>query len=44
MTMKIKTNGSDRQWEKLVKLGPGFSPVFDPVTKSVPVDVSAERL
>lgn len=44
MTMKIKTNADERQWNKLVKLGPGFSPVFDSVTKGVPVEVCAERM
>jgi uncharacterized OsmC-like protein len=43
MTMKIKTSADERQWERLVRLGPGFSPVFDSVTKGVPVEVRAER-
>lgn len=43
MTMKIRTNADGRQWERLVRLGPGFSPVFDSITKGVPVEVTAER-
>lgn len=43
MKMRIRTDADDRQWERLVCLGPGFSPVFDSVTKGVPVEVSAER-
>jgi uncharacterized OsmC-like protein len=44
MSMKVKTNANERQWAKLVKLGPTFSPVFDSVTKGVPVDITAERM
>ena len=44
MTMRIKTSATDRQWEKLVTLGPTFSPVFDSLTKGVPVTVNAERI
>jgi uncharacterized OsmC-like protein len=44
MTMKIMTNASDLQWAKLAAIGPAFSPVFDSVTKGVPVDLRAERM
>lgn len=44
MTMRIKTRADDRQWSKLVDLGPGFSAVFDSLTNGVPVEVSAERI
>jgi uncharacterized OsmC-like protein len=44
MTMKIKTSASDRQWARLITLGPDFSPVFDSVTRGVPVDIAAERM
>lgn len=44
MKMRIKTDATEKQWERLVRLGPSFSPVFDSVTKGVPVEVTAERL
>jgi uncharacterized OsmC-like protein len=44
MTMRIRTSASDQQWANLIQLGPHFSPVFDTVTKGVPVDVSTERM
>jgi uncharacterized OsmC-like protein len=44
MTMKILPNASDLQWAKLAAIGPAFSPVFDSVTKGVPVDLRAERM
>jgi uncharacterized OsmC-like protein len=43
MKMKIATKADARQWEKLVQLGPTFSPVFDSITKGVPVQLTAER-
>ena len=44
MSMKIKADASDEQIQQLGKLGPTFSPVFDSLTKGVPVSVSADRL
>ena len=44
MKLKIKANVTDEQFEELGCLGPMFSPVFDSVTKGVPVAVSAERM
>jgi len=44
MSMKIKSKADDRAWSKLIKLGPSFSPVFDSITKGVPVDLIAERM
>jgi uncharacterized OsmC-like protein len=44
ITMKIDTDADERQWNTLTKLGPTFSPVFDTVTKGVPVDIHAERM
>jgi hypothetical protein len=41
--MRIKTNADDRQWAKLVKFGPTFSPVFESITNGVPVQLTAER-
>lgn len=41
---KIKADVSDEQLQELGKLGPMYSPVYDSVTKGVPVDVTAERM
>lgn len=41
---KIKANVPDDQLQTLVELGTGHSPVFDSVTKGVPVSVTAERM
>ncbi|NLT68994.1 MAG: OsmC family protein [Acidobacteria bacterium] len=44
MHFKIKTDAPDDQFKVLEQLGPTFSPVFDSVTKGVPVIVKAERV
>jgi uncharacterized OsmC-like protein len=44
MTMRIKSSADESQWARLVTLGPRFSPVYDSVTKGVPVEVCAERM
>ena len=44
MKLRIKTSASDEQIQELVCLGPTFSPVFDSVTKGVPVSVVAEPM
>jgi uncharacterized OsmC-like protein len=44
MSFKIKADVSDEELEELYKLGPSFSPVYDSVTKGVPVTVTAERM
>ena len=44
MHFKIKTDAPDDQFKVLDQLGPTFSPVFDSVTKGVPVIVKAERV
>jgi uncharacterized OsmC-like protein len=44
MTLAIHADVSDEQLEELAALGPGFSPMFDSVTKGVPVTVRAERM
>jgi uncharacterized OsmC-like protein len=44
IAMRISTNANERQWEKLVTLGPTFSPVYDSVTKGVSVQVCTERM
>ncbi len=43
MKFKIKADADDEQLEEIVNLGPTFSPVFDSVTRGVPVKVSCER-
>jgi uncharacterized OsmC-like protein len=44
MSVRVKAGVRDAQREELVRLGPTYSPVFDSVTKGVPVTVTAERL
>ena len=44
MNFRIKADVSPDQLEALCKLGPAFSPVFDCVTRGVPVTVNCERL
>jgi uncharacterized OsmC-like protein len=41
---KIKADVTEDQFQQLVQLGSGHSPVFDSLTKGVPVSVTAERL
>lgn len=43
MRFKVKANVTDEELEEIVKLGSGYSPVFDTLTKGVPVTVTAER-
>lgn len=44
VNFKIKADVPDAQLQDIVELGTGHSPVFDSVTKGVPVSVKAERL
>ena len=44
MRQRIKANVTDAELRELSKLGPTFSPVFDSITKGVPIVVSAERM
>ena len=44
MTFKIKADATDEQLQEIVALGPSFSPVYDSLTKGVPVSVTAERM
>jgi uncharacterized OsmC-like protein len=44
VTFKIKADVPDDQLQEIVELGTGHSPVFDSLTKGVPVAVSAQRL
>ena len=41
---KIKANASDDLLQGIVRLGTGHSPVFDSLTRGVPVAVTAERM
>lgn len=43
MVFKIDADVPAEQLEELVQLGPTYSPVFDSITKGVPVSVSLER-
>ena len=40
---KIDADVPEEQLEELVQLGPTYSPVFDGITKGVPVSVSLEK-
>jgi uncharacterized OsmC-like protein len=44
VNFKVKADVSDAQFQEIVQLGPGHSPVFDSLTNGVPVSVTAERL
>lgn len=44
VTFKIKADVPDEQLQEIVQFGPRYSPVFDSLTKGVPVSVTAERL
>lgn len=44
VTFKIKADVSDDQLQQIGQLGPGRSPVFDSLTKGVPVSVTTERV
>jgi len=44
MTLAIRADVTDEQLQELAGLGTGFSPVFDSVTKGVPVTVRTERI
>ena len=43
VTFKIKADVPDDQLQEIVRLGTGHSPVFDSLTRGVPVSVKAER-
>ena len=44
LKLRIKANATDEELQDLSRLGPTFSPVFDSITKGVPVSVSSERM
>jgi len=43
MFVKIDADGSEEELKELVKLGPTYSPVFDTITRPVPVTVQLEK-
>lgn len=44
VTFKLKADAPNEKLQEIVELGTGHSPVFDSLTKGVPVVVKAERL
>ena len=44
INFKIRADIDDEQLEELYRLGPAFSPLYDSVTKGVPITVSAQRM
>lgn len=44
MSFKVKADAPDEQLQEIVGLGTGHSPVFDSLTKGVPISVQTERL
>jgi len=44
LKLRIKADVTDQELRELATLGPNFSPVFDSITKGVPISVSSERM
>ena len=44
MNFRIKADGSEELIQELVNLGQNFSPVFDTLSKGVPITIKAERI
>ena len=44
LKLRIKTNVTEDQFRELAALGPKYSPVYDSLSKGVPIAVSAERI
>ena len=44
MKFRIKADVPDADLQALCDLGPRFSPVFDSLTKGLPIHVSADRM
>jgi uncharacterized OsmC-like protein len=44
MTFRIKADATDEQLQELCRLGPTYSPVYDSITRGVPVSVSCEQM
>jgi uncharacterized OsmC-like protein len=43
MFVKIDADASPEKLEEIVQLGPTYSPVFDTITRAVPVKVQMEK-
>lgn len=43
MHFKVKSGVSEEKFQELIRLGPTFSPVYDSLTRGVPVTVTGER-
>lgn len=44
MTFEIRADLTDQELQDLVALGPTFSPVYDSLTKGVPITIEAQRM
>jgi uncharacterized OsmC-like protein len=44
LKLRIKADVTDQELRELTSLGPEFSPVFDSITKGVPITVTSERI
>jgi uncharacterized OsmC-like protein len=44
LKLRIKADITDQELRELASLGPNFSPVFDSITKGVPISVTSERI
>lgn len=44
VALKIKSNANEQDWDRISKLGPTFSPVFDSLVRGVPVEINAARM
>jgi uncharacterized OsmC-like protein len=44
LKLRIKADITDQELRDLASLGPNFSPVFDSITKGVPISISSERM
>ena len=44
LTLRIKADVSDKELRGLAKLGQAFSPVYDTLTRGVPILISTERM
>ena len=44
MKLRIKADLTDDQLRELSSLGPAFSPVYDSITRGVPITVAADRM
>jgi uncharacterized OsmC-like protein len=42
--VRIRSNATDEQIQEIAALGPAFSPIYDSITRGLPVAVTAERM